>query len=125
MTLEMNRQRISSGQIGVWGDSIVHGGNDAEKGGWVNRLKLDTAGRGWGDHVFGLGLGGDSSRDVLERIEPELRARRQFVDYVLVGEELPDGTHPDAAGHEKIFRFVKAALIREGALQPGTKPKVA
>jgi lysophospholipase L1-like esterase len=198
--MSVGKLPVPSGQIGVWGDSIVHGGNDAEKGGWVNRLKLDTAARGWGDHVFDLGLGGNNSRDVLDRIEPELQARRQFIDYVLVSvgcndltydiklttpaqfqanlegiaarvqafdkwlyfmtmlpmsvapraawaernaiirntaaacgvgvldmstaldvDELPDGVHPDAAGHEKVFQYVKAFLIREGALRPGRK----
>jgi len=186
-----------SGQIGVWGDSLVHGGNDLEHGGWVTRLKLYLMRRKLGDHVFDLGIGGNNSRDVLERIEAELYARRLFIDYLLVSvglndlaydiklttpdefqanlaaiaacvrnadkwlylltitptntvpartweerndiirhvadisgagiidlstclplEELPDGVHPTADGHEKIFRVVKDALIREGAILP-------
>ncbi len=81
-------------QIGVWGDSIVHGGCDPVMGGWVNRLRLYLWSRGMGDHVFNLGLGGNNSTDVLNRIEPELRARRVQVDHVMIGVGVNDLLHP-------------------------------
>lgn len=77
-------------QLGVWGDSIVHGGNDEEKGGWVTRLKMYMMRRNLGDHVFDLGIGGDSSADVLSRIAAELTPRRNFIDYVLVAVGMND-----------------------------------
>lgn len=71
-------------QIGVWGDSIVHGGGDIDLGGWVNRLRLYLNRRGLGDHVFNLGLGGNNSQEVADRIAPELAARCVHIDHVLV-----------------------------------------
>ena len=72
-------------QIGIWGDSIVHGGCDLELGGWVNRLRLYFANRELGDHVFNLGLGGQTSGQVLQRLDSEIEARTGHIDYVMVG----------------------------------------
>ncbi|MBL8026704.1 MAG: SGNH/GDSL hydrolase family protein [Fibrobacteres bacterium] len=77
-------------QIGVWGDSLVHGGIDGEKGGWVSRLKLHLMANGLGDHCFSLGIGGQSSSEVLDRIPVELKARREHVDHVIVSVGLND-----------------------------------
>lgn len=71
-------------QIGVWGDSIVHGGCDSEMGGWVMRLRLYLWGRGLGDHVFNLGLGSNNSQDIADRIAPELAVRCGHIDHVFV-----------------------------------------
>jgi lysophospholipase L1-like esterase len=70
-------------QVLVIGDSIVHGGIDDEAGGWVNRLKVRSCREGRGDHVFNLGLGGNSSRDLLARAEAEIAARRGHVRNVI------------------------------------------
>lgn len=72
-------------QMAVLGDSIVHGGCDAEAGGWVARLRLHCWRHGLGDHVFELGLGGNTSRHLLERAETDIRARLGHTDYVLFG----------------------------------------
>lgn len=72
-------------QLGVWGDSIVHGGCDMEMGGWVQRLRIYLTRRGLGDHVFNLGLGGNNSTDVLARIDAEIVARSGHIDHALVG----------------------------------------
>jgi len=71
--------------IGIWGDSIVHGGCDLELGGWVNRLRLYFAQRELGDHIFNLGLGGQTSGQVLARLDSEIAARAGHIDYVMVG----------------------------------------
>jgi lysophospholipase L1-like esterase len=182
--------------LGVWGDSIVHGGLDEEAGGWVMRLKLYLMRRGLGDHVFNLGLGGNTSGGVAANIATELAHRSTQIEHVLVGvgtndflglhpettlaefqanleaivkiahddnkavhlltmtrnlmnperqatfnavimevakkeqcrlidlrhvpdkENLPDGIHPNAPGHEKVFHAVKAALIKQGVIPP-------
>ena len=70
-------------QVVVIGDSIVHGGIDAEFGGWVQRLKVRSWAEGRGDHVFNLGLGGNSSRDLLARADGEIRARLGHVRNVI------------------------------------------
>jgi lysophospholipase L1-like esterase len=72
-------------QVAAIGDSIVHGGLDDEGGGWVARLKILSCKEGSGDHVFGLGLGGNTSRDILARVEVEIRARSNHIDKVIFG----------------------------------------
>lgn len=69
--------------IVVIGDSIVHGGIDNEAGGWVNRLRVVSAKKGLGDHVFNLGLGGNHSRQLLERAEHEIKARVNHIEHVI------------------------------------------
>lgn len=77
-------------QLGIWGDSLVHGGIDMEKGGWVTRLRLYLMGRGLGDHCFGLGVGGQNSGEVLRRLGPELTQRIGHIDHVLLSVGLND-----------------------------------
>lgn len=64
----------------VFGDSIVYGGWDTE-GGWVERVKkqahkatVETKGE-TKIQVFNLGIGGDTSRKILARIQNEIEAR--------------------------------------------------
>ena len=71
-------------QVAVIGDSIVHGGLDDEFGGWVARLKIQSCRERRGDHVFGLGLGGNTSRHMLERAEVEIAARRGHVKNIIL-----------------------------------------
>ena len=77
-------------QLGIWGDSLVHGGCDQEMGGWVNRLRLYLGNRGLGDHCFNLGLGGATSADLLQRIKAEIGFRTNHIDYVLVSVGIND-----------------------------------
>lgn len=64
----------------VFGDSIVYGGWDTE-GGWVERIKkqahkvtVETKGE-TKIQVFNLGVGGDTSRKILARVQNEIEAR--------------------------------------------------
>ena len=65
----------------VFGDSIVQGLNDAESNGWVTRLASHLTKRNietnWNEYhaVFSLGIAGNTSDDVLERLEGELSVR--------------------------------------------------
>jgi len=70
-------------QVAVIGDSIVHGGIDAEFGGWVARLKIQSVCERRGDHVFNLGLGGNTSRHMLDRAEGEIKARLGHVKNII------------------------------------------
>lgn len=61
----------------VFGDSIVYGVGDLEKGGWVNRLRLSLE-----EHqernefnVFNLGISGEITEEVKNRFDVECRAR--------------------------------------------------
>lgn len=71
----MNHSRVI-----IFGDSLTFGQNDTE-GGWVDRLKretishlVETEGRSK-NQIFNLGIGGDTSRGILERFEKELIPR--------------------------------------------------
>lgn len=66
----------------IFGDSISHGGWDAEHGGWAGRLRraydLNTLASGLRDDwptVFNLGINGETSDGLLRRIEVEATAR--------------------------------------------------
>jgi lysophospholipase L1-like esterase len=82
-------------QIGVWGDSLVHGGIDNEAGGWVCRLKLYLMKNNLGDHCFSMGIGGQNSTEVMSRIDKELFWRREHVDHVLISVGLNDLINPN------------------------------
>lgn len=72
-------------QVMAIGDSIVGGGIDPAFGGWVNRLKIKSMSLNRGDHVFNLGLGGNTSRDILARAPGEIAARVKHVRNVIIG----------------------------------------
>ncbi len=67
-------------RILVFGDSIAYGAWDT-KGGWVERLKQYAHKRTvesdniWKLQVINLGIGGNSSADILARLEAEISAR--------------------------------------------------
>lgn len=65
-------------RILVFGDSITYGAWDGE-GGWTDRLKRwahqQYLANGTKLQVINLGIGGDTSRKILARIENEIRAR--------------------------------------------------
>jgi len=69
----------------VFGDSISYGEKDAEKGGWVNRLKIELMDSDEVDIVHNLGISGNTSRDILNRFEEELDTRKEEgVDQIVI-----------------------------------------
>ena len=103
-------------QIACLGDSIVHGGCDGAAGGWVQRLRLHVWGVGQGDHIFNLGIGGDTSRDILGRLRDDLRSRLGHVDHVLISCGTNDILHGKKATSEAEYADnlqAMAAQIRE------------
>jgi len=64
-------------KILIFGDSITYGQKDLELGGWTNRLKLVLANdsSGLSCHVFNMGVPGQTTGEVLERLERECRGR--------------------------------------------------
>lgn len=64
-------------KILVFGDSITYGQRDLEMGGWVNRLKLALAHDSsiTSCHVFNMGISGQSTTEILERLERECKGR--------------------------------------------------
>ena len=64
-------------KILVFGDSITYGQRDLEMGGWVNRLRLALAHDSsiTSCHVFNMGISGQSTTEILERLERECAGR--------------------------------------------------
>ena len=64
-------------KILVFGDSITYGQRDLDMGGWVNRLKLALARDDsiTSCHVFNMGISGQSTNEILERMERECAGR--------------------------------------------------
>jgi len=65
----------------VFGDSIMQGFNDAEMGGWCNRLAQHTIKKAvdsdfeYDVEVFNVGISADTTEDLLKRMPIELEAR--------------------------------------------------
>ena len=69
--------------LAIIGDSIVHGYDDKEFGGWVSQLKIFSVAQGKDDLIFNLGIPGNSSRDMLKRADGEIKARQPFLNKVI------------------------------------------
>ena len=61
-----------SKRICVFGASVTWGAFDKEKGGWVNRLKLINFTQGNYLEIYNLGISGDTTNNILKRIDFEL-----------------------------------------------------
>tara|TARA_B100000508_G_scaffold139013_1_gene136164 strand:+ start:846 stop:1433 length:588 start_codon:yes stop_codon:yes gene_type:complete len=64
----------------IFGDSITQGYDDYQVGGWANRLFTDISARVDKENkdyisVFNLGIDGDSTREILARLENEIKPR--------------------------------------------------
>jgi len=72
--------------IAIFGDSIVHGVLDLEKGGWAERLKVDL----WNDEsqsqseVYVFGIDGSATKDLLNRFDVELSSMLYGLDVVIL-----------------------------------------
>lgn len=80
---------MSEKQFFVFGDSITYGAIDRE-GGWTNRLRryldarmLDSKGKEF-FMLYNLGISGDNTNGLLARFEPELKARLDESEEVIV-----------------------------------------
>ncbi|MBU6500990.1 MAG: hypothetical protein KGJ89_02590 [Patescibacteria group bacterium] len=61
--------------ICIFGDSITWGASDTEKGGWVERLKT-YFGNKYEAIIYNLGIPGDTTIDLLKRVESECKSRK-------------------------------------------------
>lgn len=68
-------------RVCIFGASTVKGNYDEEKGGWANRLKLflEYQIKSKKYSVYPLGISGNTSSDILSRLEGELSARSPHV----------------------------------------------
>lgn len=60
----------------IFGDSITWGAYDPEQGGWVTRLRNYFEAEDGDICVYNLGICGDTTADVLNRIEGEAKSRK-------------------------------------------------
>ena len=74
-----------SKRICVFGASITWGAFDSEKGGWVNRLKLIKFTQGNCINIHNLGISGDTTNNVLARINTELLTRNPNIIIFSIG----------------------------------------
>jgi len=71
--------------ICIFGDSITWGAYDPQNGGWVNRLKNYFEEQGEDNDVYNLGVSGDSTTDLFERIEIETKSREANLIIFAIG----------------------------------------
>lgn len=72
-------------RIAAIGDSFIYGRHDPAGGGWVGRLRASLEEPEAGSAVFNLGIGGETSRDVLRRMDAELASREPNCIIIGVG----------------------------------------
>lgn len=101
--------------ICIFGDSIVWGAEDKEKGGWINRLKLDFAKKeqDYEVEVYNLGISGDNTKDLLQRFLPEAKARVPNIIIFAVG--INDSANEDSKQRTSLRKFEEnlVKLIKE------------
>jgi len=68
--------------ICIFGDSLVYGQGDSKEGGWVNRLQYKIKGK---TKFWNFGIPGDTSVDLLKRLEGELKEKNPDVVFVGIG----------------------------------------
>ncbi|MFH1400496.1 MAG: GDSL-type esterase/lipase family protein, partial [Nanoarchaeota archaeon] len=62
-------------RILIFGDSIAYGRGDPDGLGWTGRLAQTFRAKGFWNDIYTLGIPGNTSTDVLARIEHECKAR--------------------------------------------------
>lgn len=77
---------MESKDVFVFGDSLVYGNNDYEKGGWVNRLRLKLEGidPNKNSYVFNLGIPGNNTNDLVKRFDTECSIRSQKAENLII-----------------------------------------
>lgn len=71
--------------ICIFGDSITWGAYDPQNGGWVNRLRNNFEAQDKDIDIYNLGISGDSTTDLLERIEIEAKSREANIIVFAIG----------------------------------------
>ena len=71
--------------ICIFGDSIAWGVYDPQNGGWVNHLRNYFEAQDKDIDVYNLGIFGDSTTDLLDRIEIEAKSRKANLIIFAIG----------------------------------------
>lgn len=84
-------------RIGIWGDSITHGSCDPEALGWVGRVRKSFYTSYEGVQVYGRGVSGNTTRDLLKRFPVELSSLRPDIVVLAIGvnDSVYRGGHPE------------------------------
>ena len=69
----------------IFGDSITWGAYDPEQGGWATRLRNYFENKDNDVGVYNLGISGDTTADLLERIEVEAKSREPNLIIFAIG----------------------------------------
>ncbi len=69
----------------IFGDSITWGAYDPEQGGWATRLRNYFEEQDEDVDVYNLGISGDTTADLLERIEVEAKSREPNLIVFAIG----------------------------------------
>lgn len=69
----------------IFGDSITWGAYDPEQGGWATRLRNYFEAQDNDVDVYNLGISGDTTADLLERIEVEAKSREPNLIIFAIG----------------------------------------
>lgn len=69
----------------IFGDSITWGAYDPEQGGWATRLRNYFEAQDKDIDVYNLGISGDTTADLLERIEVEAKSREPNLIIFAIG----------------------------------------
>jgi lysophospholipase L1-like esterase len=69
--------------ICIFGDSIAWGASDCEKGGWADQIKNTLMSEDI--DVYNLGISGDTTEDLLKRIDNEIEARNPDIIIIAIG----------------------------------------
>lgn len=71
--------------ICIFGDSIAWGAYDPEQGGWANRLRNYFEAQNKDINVYNLSISGDTTTDLLNRLEVELKSREPNIIIFAIG----------------------------------------
>ena len=76
-------------QLFIFGDSITWGAWDPDGGGWAQRLRKDidnyqVANRDFWCPTYNLGISGDTSSGIAERITREIKVRRDATEELII-----------------------------------------
>lgn len=69
----------------IFGDSITWGAYDPEQGGWVTRLRNYFEAKDNDTDVYNLGISGDATADLLNRVEVEAKSREPNLIIFAIG----------------------------------------
>ena len=69
----------------IFGDSITWGAYDPEQGGWATRLRNYFEAKDNDTDVYNLGVSGDTTADLLNRIEIEVKSREPDLIIFAIG----------------------------------------